>query len=108
MAAFPAARDIDRALGPAHAHHHAAPQRHQRQHVAGHHDIVRNVFGRNHRDRAGPIGGGDTGGNALARLDQRTPCSVTFAPVDATVGMAISCIRLSATRPTPCRARGAP
>ncbi len=64
-------RDIDRGLGMAGAHQHAAVARHQREDVARRDDVL-GALGRIDRDRdgAGAVGRGDAGGDAVARLDR--------------------------------------
>ena len=64
-------RQIDRRLGLAGAHHHAAVARAQRRHVAGPHEIRRlrrRVDGRQNRRRA--IGCRDAGGDVVLRVDR--------------------------------------
>ena len=76
------AHQIDRALGASDPHHHAAAQRHQRQDVTRHHDIVwRGFVEGDHRDHARAIAGRDTGGGAFARVDQHAGLLVRIAVV---------------------------
>ena len=63
-------RDVDRRLGVAGAHQHAAVARHQREDVAGRGQIGAGRAGVDrHLDGARPVGRRDAGGDALARLD---------------------------------------
>ena len=68
----PASRDdIDRGLGMAGADQHAAGARDEREDMAGRDERVGAVGGVDrHRDGARAVGGGDAGGDALARLDR--------------------------------------
>ena len=65
------AREVDAGLGLAGALEHAAGARHEREHVAGLHEVLRPGLGVDrHLDRVGAVGGGDAGRDALARLDR--------------------------------------
>ena len=65
------AGDVDRRLGMAGADEHAAVARDQREDVARRDDMLGALAGVDRdRDRAGAVGGGDAGGDALARLDR--------------------------------------
>ena len=65
------AGDIDRGLGVAGAHQRAALAGQQREDMAGRDDVVAGAVGVD-RDGDGlrAVGGGDAGGDALARLDR--------------------------------------
>ena len=64
-------RQVDRGLGVAGALERAAVARHQREDVAGRHDVLRPARRVDrHRDGARAVGGRDAGGDALARLDR--------------------------------------
>ena len=71
------AGDIDRRLGMAGADQRAAFARHQREHVAGRHDVVAAAFRVDrHSDGACAVVRGDAGGDALARLDRDGECGL--------------------------------
>ena len=73
---------IDRAFGASDSHHHATAQRHQRQDVARHDDVVvARLVERDHRNHARAIAGRNAGGGALARVDQHAGLLVRIAVV---------------------------
>ena len=64
------ARQIDGGLGLAGAHQHAAPPRAQRKDVAGTGQVGScGLWIDRHANGVGAVGGGDAGGDALARLN---------------------------------------